>query len=125
MGDIRLVLVRHGQTTSNVGQNLDTAAPGADLTDLGREQAMALPAALGGVGIETLYAPNLVRTQQTAAPLARELGLDASELYAKLNLGTLLMKLGKTEEGAAWIRSGAEGGDRKSEKVLKRMKKKE
>ena len=43
---MRLILVRHGQTSSNVGHHLDTAAPGADLTDLGREQARALVQAL-------------------------------------------------------------------------------
>ncbi len=35
----RLILVRHGQSHSNVARRLDTRPPGADLTDLGREQA--------------------------------------------------------------------------------------
>lgn len=35
----RLVLVRHGQTHGNVARRLDTLPPGAELTDLGREQA--------------------------------------------------------------------------------------
>lgn len=73
---MRLLLVRHGQTTSNVGRNLDTAEPGADLTPLGERQARALPAALEGQGIDAIYVSTLVRTQQTAAPLARALGLD-------------------------------------------------
>lgn len=37
----RLVLVRHGQSHSNVARRLDTRPPGADLTDTGREQARA------------------------------------------------------------------------------------
>ena len=37
----RLVLVRHGQSQGNVERRLDTRPPGADLTDLGREQARA------------------------------------------------------------------------------------
>lgn len=37
----RLVLVRHGQTHGNVARRLDTRPPGAELTDLGREQARA------------------------------------------------------------------------------------
>lgn len=73
---MRLYLIRHGQTTSNVGHHLDTAEPGASLTDLGREQAAALPGLLGGAGLGALYASTLVRTQQTAAPLARALGLE-------------------------------------------------
>ncbi|GEA87951.1 histidine phosphatase family protein [Cellulomonas cellasea] len=72
---MRLLLVRHGQTYSNLGRNLDTAEPGADLTPLGERQARALPAALAGQGIDAVYVSNLVRTQQTAAPLARALGL--------------------------------------------------
>ena len=35
----RLVLVRHGQSHGNVERRLDTRPPGAELTDLGREQA--------------------------------------------------------------------------------------
>lgn len=74
---MRLLLIRHGQTHSNVGRHLDTAAPGADLTPLGERQARALPAALDGHGVGALYVSTLVRTQQTAAPLARALGLTA------------------------------------------------
>ena len=37
----RLVLVRHGQSHGNVERRLDTRPPGAELTDLGRDQARA------------------------------------------------------------------------------------
>lgn len=37
----RLVLLRHGQTHGNVDRRLDTRPPGAELTDLGRDQARA------------------------------------------------------------------------------------
>ena len=73
---MRLILIRHGQTTSNVIRALDTAAPGADLTDLGREQAAAVPDALADERIDAIYVSNLVRTQQTAAPLAAARGLE-------------------------------------------------
>lgn len=76
MGRMRLLLVRHGQTSSNVGHHLDTSEPGADLTDLGRAQALAVPAALAGEDIAAIYVSTLVRTQQTAAPLARDRGLE-------------------------------------------------
>lgn len=72
---MRLLLVRHGQTPSNIAGLLDTGAPGAGLTPLGRTQAAALPRALGNEPIEALYASTLVRTQQTAEPLALSLGL--------------------------------------------------
>ncbi|GAA0293577.1 histidine phosphatase family protein [Kineococcus aurantiacus] len=75
---MRLFLVRHGQTQSNVDHLLDTAVPGADLSPLGREQAGALVGALGERGIGAVTASTLVRTQQTAAPLAAHLGLDVA-----------------------------------------------
>lgn len=73
---MRIVFVRHGQTTSNVAGALDTEAPGADLTDLGREQAEALVDVLREEPIEALHVSVLVRTQQTVAPLAAALGLE-------------------------------------------------
>jgi broad specificity phosphatase PhoE len=72
---MRLILIRHGQTPSNVDHFLDTAVPGPGLTELGLGQAAALPEALAGEPIDAVYASNLVRTQLTAAPLAAALGL--------------------------------------------------
>jgi len=73
---MRLILVRHGQTAPNIDGRLDTDEPGQGLTDLGLAQAAALPDVLDGEVIDVLYASTLVRTQQTAAPLAASLGLE-------------------------------------------------
>ncbi|MBT1001190.1 phosphoglycerate mutase family protein [Paenarthrobacter sp. DKR-5] len=73
---MRLILIRHGQTPSNVAQLLDTGVPGPELTELGRRQAAALPELLGNEGIGALFASNQLRAQLTAAPLADALGLD-------------------------------------------------
>ncbi|MGG7510057.1 histidine phosphatase family protein [Plantibacter sp. YIM 135249] len=73
---MRLILIRHGQTPSNVAGFLDTAIPGADLSDLGREQAAAIPSALQGERIDAVYASTAARAQQTAAPLAAAIGHD-------------------------------------------------
>ncbi|GMA20988.1 histidine phosphatase family protein [Arsenicicoccus piscis] len=73
---MRLLLVRHGQTSSNVAGALDTATPGADLTELGREQADAIVPAFAGERVDAIYTSTLVRTQQTAAPLAADRGLE-------------------------------------------------
>ena len=35
----RIILLRHGQTYSNINRALDTRPPGAELTERGREQA--------------------------------------------------------------------------------------
>lgn len=76
---MRLLLIRHGQTPSNVAGLLDTRIPGPGLTDLGREQAAALPATLAGESIGALFVSTMRRTHETAAPLASALGLEPVE----------------------------------------------
>ena len=73
---MRLLLIRHGQTPANVNGVLDAEVPGSGLTELGQQQADALPAALADRGIERLFVSTMVRTQITAAPLAASLGLE-------------------------------------------------
>ena len=72
---MRLLLIRHGQTPSNVLGRLDTDAPGPGLTELGEEQAEAVTDALDGRYPQAIFASPLLRTQLTAAPLARHLDL--------------------------------------------------
>ena len=72
---MRLLLVRHGQTAANVRGELDTAAPGPGLTRLGRRQAKAIPTVLAAEPIDGIYGSVLIRTQQTALPLATARGL--------------------------------------------------
>ena len=73
---MRLLLIRHGQTPHNVTGALDTAYPGAGLTELGQRQAAAVPAALADEDVSAVYASPLVRTQLTGAPLAQERSLE-------------------------------------------------
>lgn len=72
---MKLILIRHGETHSNLRHRLDTGAPGAPLTARGEAQARALPAALAGEQIHAIYRSHLTRTAQTAAPLVGERGL--------------------------------------------------
>jgi broad specificity phosphatase PhoE len=72
---MRLILVRHGQSPSNIDHLIDTTVPGPPLTNLGVAQAQALPGALAGELIDVVYASSMTRAQMTAAPLAAELGL--------------------------------------------------
>lgn len=67
---MRLLLIRHGQTASNVEGILDAAYPGPGLTALGHRQAQALPEALAHEPIAGLHVSRLLRTHETAAPLA-------------------------------------------------------
>ena len=73
---MRLVLIRHGQTPSNVLGLLDTEPPGPGLTELGADQAAAVPATVAAEPIEIVYASSATRAQETAAPLAQSLGLE-------------------------------------------------
>ncbi|MEZ2391467.1 histidine phosphatase family protein [bacterium RCC_150] len=88
---MRLLLIRHGQTPGNVLGQLDTAFPGPGLTELGEHQANALPRSLAREDINAVYASTLLRTQLTAAPLAKALGLDVSVLdgLQEIDAGTL------------------------------------
>lgn len=72
---MRLLLIRHGQTPSNILSLLDTGVPGPGLTELGTEQAAALPAALADHRIDAIYASTQHRAQLTAEPLAAARGL--------------------------------------------------
>ncbi|WP_457208435.1 histidine phosphatase family protein, partial [Nocardioides sp. P5_C9_2] len=72
---MRLMLLRHGQTVANTTAALDTAAPGHELTELGRRQARAAARALAMAGIGHVAVSTAVRTTQTATPLAEDLGL--------------------------------------------------
>jgi probable phosphoglycerate mutase len=91
---MRLLLIRHGQTPSNVVGAVDTARPGPGLTDLGHAQARAVPAALDGRPIAAIYASPLLRTQLTAAPLAsaRGLGVRVQEGLEEISAGALEMR---------------------------------
>lgn len=95
---MRLLLIRHGQTPSNVAGALDTGVPGAGLTPLGQEQARAVPAALAARGlldaVEAVHVSTLVRTQLTAAPLARETALEVvvDAGLAEVSAGDLEMR---------------------------------
>src|SRR5689334_17309910 len=71
----RVILVRHGQTPTT-GKVLPGRAKGLHLADKGQEQAEAVAARLAGLQkVAAVYASPLERTRETAAPIARALGL--------------------------------------------------
>lgn len=75
----RLVLVRHGQSHGNVERRLDTRPPGAELTDLGREQARTF-AREWQHHIEMVAHSVAVRATQTAAEIGGERSVQPVEL---------------------------------------------
>lgn len=71
---MRLLLIRHGETTANVAGALDTAPPGEPLTELGERQAYEAGVALADKGVGALFCSDALRAQQTAAQISETLG---------------------------------------------------
>jgi probable phosphoglycerate mutase len=70
-----VLLVRHGQTPTT-GAKLPGRAPGLHLSDRGREQAEAVAARIACLAnVRAVYASPLERTRETAAPIAKALGV--------------------------------------------------
>jgi probable phosphomutase (TIGR03848 family) len=70
-----ILLVRHGQTPTT-GTTLPGRAKGLHLADRGREQAEAAATRIATVKqVDAIYASPLERTRETAAPIAKSLGL--------------------------------------------------
>ena len=62
-------VVRHAEKA-------DPSDPDTPLSTAGEERAQALAAKLHGEGVKAVYATEFKRTQQTAAPMAHEAGVD-------------------------------------------------
>jgi broad specificity phosphatase PhoE len=75
MTPLRLVLIRHGQTTANAEGILDTRLPGHPLTGQGHQQAVELAEQLANEPVVAVYASRALRAQQTAQPIAARHGL--------------------------------------------------
>jgi probable phosphoglycerate mutase len=74
----RLVLLRHGQSYGNVERRLDTRPPGAELTPLGRDQALAFARNSGRPAM--LAHSVATRASQTAEVIGGEVEMAAVEV---------------------------------------------
>src|SRR3954463_14197867 len=70
-----IFLVRHGQTDW-IAHGIAGRLPDVHLNAQGREQAARLVERMQYLPLGAIYSSPLERTQETAAPLARALGLD-------------------------------------------------
>jgi len=89
----RLVLVRHGQSQSNVERRLDTRPPGSSLTDLGIDQARRFARGYPhrpGMLVHSVA----LRAAETAAAMGEEFGLRprAVEGLHEVQVGDLEMR---------------------------------
>lgn len=103
---VEVVLVRHGASEAALpGQSFAMVDGQGDpaLSEVGKDQARSVAAALGGESFAALFASSLRRTQETAAPLAEVSGLEVAVLpdLREINLGEL--------EGGAYRIKVAEG----------------
>ena len=78
-GATTVTFIRHGESAGNASGYIDTKVPGPGLTALGQTEAAGVQAKLIAQGIDptkfdNLYTSTMIRTQQTAAPLATALG---------------------------------------------------
>ncbi|CAN5342918.1 hypothetical protein BH09ACT7_BH09ACT7_06410 [soil metagenome] len=74
---LTLTFVRHGESEGNASGFIDTTVPGPPLTELGQTQSDAVAAVLAARNavnpFDGIYASDMIRTQQTAAPTATAL----------------------------------------------------
>jgi broad specificity phosphatase PhoE len=71
---ITLTFIRHAESQSNAEHIINTDIPGPGLTEEGQAQAEQLAHQLSRNNFDAVYASNMVRTQETAQPLAQALG---------------------------------------------------
>jgi len=71
---ITITFVRHAESQANASGLIDTSVPGPSLTPKGEQQAKDAAVQLSQTPHDGIYASSMIRTQQTAQPLADELG---------------------------------------------------
>jgi broad specificity phosphatase PhoE len=74
-GRVTVLLIRHG-STPRVGKGLTGWLPGHSLDENGQKQANDLASRLAAAPLAAIYSSPLERAAETAAPLARRLGLE-------------------------------------------------
>jgi broad specificity phosphatase PhoE len=77
---ITLTLVRHGQSEANANDIASTTVPGPPLTPAGLEQAEKLVIEFSAYRYDGVYASQMLRAQQSAAPIAKALGQQVTVL---------------------------------------------
>lgn len=94
-------IVRHAERADSATMAATTMATDPDLSDAGNVRAETLAAMLKDAGIKAIYTTEYKRTQQTAAPLAKALGITATVVPAR-EMKSLVEKL-KSGSGNALV----------------------
>lgn len=94
-----IVLVRHAERADTSGGGTPTMNTDPDLSDAGHARARRLAEILRDAGVAAIFVTEFKRTQQTAAPLAKALGVTPSVIKAA-DTKTLLTRLRATKAPA-------------------------
>jgi probable phosphoglycerate mutase len=105
-----LLLIRHAQTHSNVIRALDTALPGADLTDLGERQVSDLAGHLADEPIDAVWCSPALRARRTAAGLAAPRGLEPQVHPGLVEISAGDWEMSSRDEHADAYRDGVVAG---------------
>src|SRR6266436_5548984 len=92
-----IFIVRHGERADSSNDS--------DLSEAGRARAEALAKMLKDANITAIYTTEFKRTQQTAAPLAKALGITATTVPAK-DTAALIAKLRGSNSNALVVGHG-------------------
>jgi len=76
-------VVRHAERADTAAGAAPTMAADPELSDAGRARAESLAAALEDAEVVAIFATEFKRTQATAAPLAKALGLQVTTISSK------------------------------------------
>ena len=82
-------VVRHAERADTVAGGSPTMASDPDLSEAGRARAQSLATALKDAKITAIFVTPYKRTQQTAEPLAKALGLQATAIDPKEAAGMI------------------------------------
>ncbi len=91
-------IVRHAEKAASAGKN-------PKLSEQGRERAEVLAKMLKDARIEAIYATEFERTQETAAPLAKAIGIETTIVPAK-DTASLALKLRELKANALVVGHG-------------------
>ena len=87
-----VILIRHAE------KNVDPNNPDVDLSPAGQARAQEIVRMFGDAGINTIYATQYKRTQQTVKPLADKLGLPVNQVNSK-NTSDLVAQIRSQHSG--------------------------
>ena len=114
--NLTMTFIRHAETQANAEGIAATTVPGPPLTEVGQEQAATLADKLKDGGFDGVYASQMVRTQQTAAPLAKALGEQVTVLPGLNEISAGWFEGVSMKETSSTLLLGPEGwlrGDRR------------